>query len=147
MTTSRVTSSKNKDNYLILQEKLQKLEKDYLETKEKLKIYGSKDISENSDWVLLNEKLSICRNQINQLKVKMEDLSLEKDKIIIYQLLETGEEKTIQLTNGEIDPEQGKISRVSPLGELLDNKKVGQVVEVKINAQKYQIKIIGVKNL
>lgn len=140
-------SKENKDNYLILQKKLLKLENEYSETKEKLKLYGSKDISENSDWVLLNEKLSIYREQINQLKVKMEKIKLEKDKIIVYQLLETGEEKVIQLTNGEIDPERGIISRLSPLGELLNEKKDGQVVEVKIGPKKYQIKIISVKNL
>jgi transcription elongation GreA/GreB family factor len=140
-------SRENKDNYFNLQEKLQKLENDYLETKEKLKAYGSKDISENSDWLLLNEKLSIYRGQINQLKIKMERVSLEKDKIIVYQLLESGEEKTIQLTSGEIDPEQGKISRLSSLGQLLNKKKDGQIAEVKIGSKKYQIKIISVKSL
>lgn len=140
-------SRENKDNCSILQEKLRKLESDYSETKEKLKVYGSKDISENSDWVLLNEKLSIYRGQIQQLKVKVEEAKLEKDKIIVYQLLETGEEKIIQLTNGEIDPEQGKISRVSPLGKLLNGGENGQIAEVKIGSKKYQIKIISVKNL
>lgn len=140
-------SKENKSSYLALWERLQKLENDYLETKERLKSYGSKDISENSDWVLLNEKLSIYRNQISELKAKIAAVELENDKIITYQLLETGEEKIIQLTNGEIDPEQGKISRLSPLGELLNKKKDGQVAEVKIGSKRYQIKIISVKDL
>ena len=45
---------KNKEGYITLQEKLQKLEKDYFSTREKLKMYGAKDCSENSDWLLLN---------------------------------------------------------------------------------------------
>ena len=137
----------NKDNYLILQEKIQKLENNYLETKEKMKVYGAKDISENSDWVLLNEKLSIYRGQINQLKIKLEEKNQEKDKVIVYQILENWEQKTIQLTNGEIDPEQGKISRISPLGELLNKAKDGQTIEVNFGSKKYQIKIISVKKI
>ncbi|WNE40973.1 MAG: Transcription elongation factor GreA [Mycoplasmataceae bacterium] len=136
-----------KSDYLILQEKLQKLESDYIETKEKLKVYGAKDVSENSDWALLNEKLSIFRNQIIQLKSKIIAMDLESDKIVVYRLIKTGEEKIIQLTNGEVNPDQGKISRASPLGELLDSKKTGQTAEVKIGSKNYQIKIISVKNL
>ncbi|CAG8453194.1 3888_t:CDS:2 [Ambispora gerdemannii] len=63
----------------------------------------------------------------------MAAISQEDDKIIIYRLLENGEEKTIKLTNGESDPDQGKISRVSPLGIALSEKKVGEIVEVKIS--------------
>src|SRR2546421_2421705 len=105
---------KNEEGYIVLQKKLQKLENDYFSAKEKLKMYGAKDCSENSDWLLLNEDLLIYQNQIASLKAKMVAISQEDDKIITYKLLESGEEKTIQLTNGESDPDQGKISRVSP---------------------------------
>ena len=50
---------KKNEGYLILQEKLRKLESDYFSTKERLNVYGAKDNSENSDWILLNEKLVI----------------------------------------------------------------------------------------
>jgi len=40
---------RNQEGYTILQEKLQKLENDCLATKEKLKMYGYKDSSENAD--------------------------------------------------------------------------------------------------
>ncbi len=40
---------KNKEGYLILQEKLKKLESAYSATKERLKTYGYKDSSENAD--------------------------------------------------------------------------------------------------
>ena len=56
---------KNEESYIILQEKLRKLENIYFSTKEKLKMYGSKDCSENSDWLLLNEDLLIYQNQID----------------------------------------------------------------------------------
>ncbi|CAG8521228.1 13013_t:CDS:2 [Racocetra fulgida] len=38
---------------------------------EKLKNYGAKDSSENSDWILLNENLLIYQNQIDYLKSKL----------------------------------------------------------------------------
>jgi len=136
---------KNKEGYIILQEKLQKLEKDYFSTREKLKMYGAKDCSENSDWLLLNEKLIIYQTQIDLLKDKMVEMNKEDDKIITYRLLETGEEKTVQLTNGETDPDQGKISRFSPLGKVLNNKKVGEITEVKTSQKKYKIQILVIK--
>jgi len=136
---------KNKEGCIILQEKLQKLEKDYFSTREKLKMYGAKDCSENSDWLLLNEKLIIYQTQIDLLKDKMVEMNKEDDKIITYRLLETGEEKTVQLTNGETDPDQGKISRFSPLGKTLNNKKVGEITEVKTSQKKYKIQILIIK--
>jgi len=136
---------KNKEGCIILQEKLQKLEKDYFSTREKLKMYGAKDCSENSDWLLLNEKLIIYQTQIDLLKDKMVEMNKEDDKIITYRLLETGEEKTIQLTNGETDPDQGKISRLSPLGMALNNKKMGEITEVKTTQKKYKIQILVIK--
>jgi len=136
---------KNKEGCIILQEKLQKLEKDYFSTREKLKLYGAKDCSENSDWLLLNEKLIIYQTQIDLLKDKMVEMNKEDDKIITYRLLETGEEKTVQLTNGETDPDQGKISRFSPLGKVLNNKKVGEITEVKTSQKKYKIQILVIK--
>lgn len=76
----------------------------------------------------------------------MAAVSQEDDKIITYRLLETGEQITVQLTSGEADPDQGKISRVSPLGMALDNKKVGEITEVKIGSnEKYQIQIVKVE--
>lgn len=134
---------KNQEEYNALSEKLKKLESLYSSTVEKLKIYGYKDSSENSDWIALNEKLAICWSQINSLKVKLAKKSQESDKIITYRLLETSEEKSVQLTNGETDANQGKISAISPLGIALNDKKVGEISEVKVNPP-YKVKIISI---
>lgn len=56
---------KNQESYVALQEKLRKLESKYFSTKEKLKLYGAKDSSENGDWILLNENLAIYQAQID----------------------------------------------------------------------------------
>ncbi|CAI2164567.1 18990_t:CDS:1 [Funneliformis geosporum] len=139
--------SKNRENYVILQEKLRELEEKLFNTKEKLKMYGYKDSSENGDLTALNEKAKIYQFQINLLKTKMERVNQEDDKTITYKILATGEKKTVQLTNGETDPDQGKISRTSPVGMALDKKKNGEVVEVKISQKRYQIQIIDIKEV
>ena len=136
---------KNKEGYLILQEKLKKLESDYSATKERLRVYGYKDSSENADWTALNEKLIICQSQIDLLKNKMVEMNREDDQTITYQIQETGEERTIRLTNGETDPDQGKISRISPLGMALNHKKLGEIAEIKIGQRKYHIQILSIE--
>ena len=135
---------KNQEEHNTLHERLRKLENDFSSTVEKLRIYGYKDSSENSDWIALNEKLAICWSQINSLKIKLAKNSQENDKIITYRLLETNEEKTVQLTNEEVDADRGKISVTSPLGVALNNKKIGQISEVKTNYKSYKVKIISI---
>ncbi|CAJ0824570.1 22171_t:CDS:2 [Entrophospora sp. SA101] len=135
---------KNKEEFVIFQEKLRKLESEYSATKEKLKMYGlDGDFSENADWVLLEEKKNKLQTKIDLLKAKMTETNQEDEKIITYRLLATGEEKTIKVTNWEIDPFQGRISFTSPLGLALINKKVGEISEVQTNQQNYKIQILA----
>ena len=72
-------------------------------------------------------------------------MNREDDKTITYQIQETGEERTIRLTNGETDPDQGKISRISPLGMALNHKKLGEIAEIKIGQRKYHIQILSIE--
>ncbi|CFW93438.1 Transcription elongation factor GreA [endosymbiont DhMRE of Dentiscutata heterogama] len=136
---------KVRETYTPLQERLHKLENIFFATKEKLKNYGAKDCSENSDWILLNENLLIYQEQIDYLKSKLTAASHEEDKIITYRLLETDEEITVRLTSGETNPEQGRISRDCPLGMALNNKKVGEIAEVKTSQKEYKIQIVAIK--
>lgn len=135
----------NQEEYTIFQKKLRELEGKLFSTIEKLKMYGYKDSSENADWTALNEKLETYQSRINSLKAKMAAMNQEDDKTITYKILETGEEKTVRLTNGEINPDQGKISRTSPVGIALNNKNLGEIVEVKTEQKKYQIQVLDIK--
>lgn len=136
---------KNQESYVVLQEKLGKLEEQLFNTKEKLKVYGYKDSSENSDWTALDEARLKYQSEINLLKAKMAGVNQEDDKTITYKVLETGEEKTVQLTNGEVNADQGKISRTSPVGSALNNKNLGEIAEVKTEQKKYQIQVLNIK--
>ena len=109
------------------------------------------DFSENNDWSILLEKSGNLYQKIALLKEKI--IATEKNakqgrisKIITYQLLENGEEKTIKLTNEwEADPFLDKISTLSPLGLALTNKEVGEIIEVKAVKKVYKVQIISIR--
>jgi len=135
----------NREEYIILQEKLRELEGKLFSTIEKLKIYGYKDSSENADWTENDKERLKYQSEINSLRAKIARMNQEDDKTITYKILETGEEITVRLTNGEVDADQGKISRISPVGMALNDKKIGETVEVKTGQKKYQIQVLNIK--
>jgi transcription elongation factor GreA len=132
-----------------LSEKLLKLEEEMKMVREELKMAKlDGDLSENADWSILNEKLENLHKQIFFLKEK---LTLIQNKTLLevsitYLLLETGEEKTVKLTEEWMaDPTQGRISVTSPLGQVLMNKKDGEVSEVCTKENSYKIQIVNIK--
>ena len=153
----KVKNSEEKDTYsnLILQKRMQlvKLEKENKVKLEELKmICLDGDISENTNWISLKDKLENLQNKIYLLKEQLikltkEEKNVRKSEIISYQIQETGEEKTVELVNNEweADPYLNKIWRMSPLGIVLTNKKVEEVDEVKNDLNNYRIKIIRKK--
>ena len=135
----------NRGEYIILQEKLRELERKLFSTIEKLKMYGYKDSSENADWTENDKERLKYQSEINSLRAKIARMNQEDDKTITYKILETGEKITVRLTNGEVDADQGKISRISPVGMALKDKKIGETVEVKTGQKKYQIQVLNIK--
>jgi transcription elongation GreA/GreB family factor len=79
------------------------------------------------------------------LKAKLAGASQEGDKTIAYKILETGEEKTVRLTNEEADANEGKISRISPVGMALNNRGVGEIVEVQTSQKNYKVQILRIE--
>lgn len=143
---------KNKKDYNFLQKKIEELEQIKSSVLEKLKMARlDGDISESADLWVLEEKNIILQEQIILLKGKIvrmkENKNIENSKIITYQLLETGEKRTIQLTERWEDPDhdQSKISSASPLGLALLNKKEGEISEVRIEEKKYKVRILNIK--
>jgi Transcription elongation factor, N-terminal len=95
--------NKNKNNPLVatLLARLLPIEKEMESVLDKLKMARlDGDLSENADWKILKEKLEDLQRKIFFLKEK---IALMKSKtapeiLITYQLLESGEEKKIMLT-------------------------------------------------
>ena len=57
-----------------------------------------------------------------------------------------GQEKTYQILGPqETSPGRGRISHLSPLGELLMNRKAGESVTLRVNGKDTEYRIVGVK--
>ena len=101
------------------------------------------DLSENAEYHAAKERQSFLDGKINELKTiigKSEVLEVENGPanrvvfgrtVLLYDL-KAEEEVTYQLLGPyESDPENGKISVISPLGQALIGKEVGEEVSVK----------------
>ena len=130
-----------------LQDELQRLETKLSLLLEKLKMATlDGDLSENADWKILNEEKEKLQERIFLLQEKKFFMKNNKDKKITFQLLETGEIKTVELTDEwNINPEQGKISINSPLGLALSEKEPGEISEVITKKNNFKIQIINIK--
>ena len=101
------------------------------------------DLSENAEYHAAKERQSFLDGKINELKTiigKSEVLEVENGPanrvvfgrtVLLYDL-KAEEEVTYQLLGPyESDPENGKISVISPLGQALIGKEAGEEVSVK----------------
>ena len=142
-------NSEKQREYNALQQKLLQLEQNNSIVLDKLKMARlDGDISDNGDLTSLEREMEVLQRQILFIKKKLVAMEKnnEKNKIITYQLLESEEEKTIELVSEwETNPFQNKISPFSPLGLVLAQKKVGEVGEVQTKQKSYKIKVLNVK--
>jgi transcription elongation factor GreA len=104
---------------------------------------GHGDLSENAEYHAAKERQSFLEGKINDLKAiigKSEVLEVESgpaDRIVFGRTarlynLQTEEEITYQLLGPyESDPENGKISVTSPLGQALVGKEEGDEISVR----------------
>ena len=104
---------------------------------------GHGDLSENAEYHAAKERQSFLEGKINELKAiigKSEVLEVESgpaDRIVFGRTarlfnLQTDEEITYQLLGPyDSDPENGKISVTSPLGQALIGKEVGDEISVR----------------
>ena len=103
---------------------------------------GHGDLSENAEYHAAKERQAFIEGKINELKAiigKSEVLKVESgpaDRIVFGKTvrmydLQTEEEIAYQLLGPyESDPENGKISVTSPLGQALIGKEVGDEISV-----------------
>lgn len=101
------------------------------------------DLRENAEYKAAMERQSIVQARIMQVRQRLgevESIDLSKiptDKIaygstVVLYDLEKEEKVTYRLvTSEESDPENGKISTVSPIGQALMGKEEGDEVKVK----------------
>ena len=118
---------------------------------------GHGDLSENAEYHAAKEKQSFLEGKINELKAtigKSEVLTVESgpaDRIVFGRTarlynLQTDEEIMYQLLGPyESDPENGKISVTSPLGQALIGKEVGDEISVRTPGGVEEFEILEIR--
>lgn len=114
------------------------------------------DLSENAEYHAAKERQAFIDSKITELKStigKSEVIDVEAGpadnvvfgKTVLLYDLQTDDEKEYQLVGPyESDPENGRISVVSPLGQALIGKGVGDEIEVKTPAGLQEFEILEI---
>jgi transcription elongation factor GreA len=150
------------DQYTVTKEGLEQL-KEELKTRsgEKRQILrdtleamkGAGDLSENEGYTLTKDEIQLNESRISELQVMISNAVISKaveGKVRIGSevKLEGEDKKTYKIVGEEeTNPLEGKISHLSPLGEKLINKKVGDIVKFsKPNGDEITYKITEINN-
>ena len=112
------------------------------------------DLAENSEYAAAKEELAFVDGKIREIEEIFENAvvvdsptnktQVEIGNVVIVEAQDKTEEFQI-VGEFEADPMNKKLSQNSPIGQALINKKVGDLVEVKIPAGTVQYKIIEIK--
>jgi len=146
-----------KEGYEKLKEELEFLKNDSREDiAERIKVAISfGDLSENSEYEdakreqsYLEGKIAELEKKLNHVKIIEEELDSKKVKLgsrVKVQNLDTSGEVIFTIVGSmEFDPDNLKISNVSPVGKAILDKKVGATVKVKLPIGTIQYKIIEI---
>lgn len=118
---------------------------------------GQGDISENSEYDTAISEKELIESRIAEIEAFLADVQIiEDDKSksndirygskVKFEVVESG--KTYEFTivgSGEVDILAGTISFESPLGSSLKGKQKGDVVRVRADSGRYDIKIVEIK--
>ena len=114
------------------------------------------DLSENAEYHAAKEKQSFLEGRINELRAAVGNCEIiEVDegpsdrvvfgKTVLLYDLQTDEEVTYQLLGPyESDPDQGRISVTSPLGQALIGKTAGDEISVKTPGGIQEFEIVDI---
>ena len=146
------------DGYNKLVEKLNYLKSvRRIEVAERLKAaIALGDLSENSEYDDAKNEQAFLEGEIQDLEAKIRNSDIikagsgdvvqmgSKVTVVDLEFAEDGPETFMLVGSTEADPDEGKISNESPLGQALLGQKVGAVVDVHAPAGiiKYEIKDI-----
>ncbi|NMB19092.1 MAG: transcription elongation factor GreA [Erysipelothrix sp.] len=115
------------------------------------------DLSENADYDAARDRQAYVESKIRELEKTLDNVELIEDNNGGYQTVRLGatvtildvdfdEEETFTIVGSvEADPDNGKLSNVSPLAQAMLDKKVGDVVTVTQVEKPYDVKILNIK--
>lgn len=117
------------------------------------------DLSENAEYKAAKERQSFVQARISLLHQRMMEVdSIDISKIptdsiaygstvVLFDLDKEEKVKYELVTSEESDPENGKISTVSPIGQALMGKEEGDAVKVKTPTGWRNFEISGLKTI
>ena len=155
MAEKKVMLTEDGDNKLV--EKLNYLKSvRRIEIAERLKAaIALGDLSENSEYDDAKNEQAFLEGEIQELENKIRNSDIIKagdgetgtmGSRVTVKDLEFDEEETFLIVGStEADPDEGKISNESPLGEALLGQKIGRTINVNAPAGVIQYKIIDIK--
>jgi transcription elongation factor GreA len=114
------------------------------------------DLSENADYIQAKEEQGFLEGRIQELEFILNNVAIIDEKKKNRDTVDIGATITIQEDDfptetyqmvgpKEADPENGRISYESPIGQALMNHQVGDVVLVDIPAGNIKLKIIKIE--
>jgi transcription elongation factor GreA len=113
------------------------------------------DLSENTEYDEAKNEQGRINSRIAELEQILNNAEIieatESDVVsigswVVIKNLNTGEERTIRLVNPqESDIFSNKVSVDSPVGRVLLNKKIGEIVRLKTPAGQVRYEIIGIR--
>lgn len=114
------------------------------------------DLSENADYDAARDRQAYLESKIRELQTTLDNAeiivegkggykSVRLGATVTILDIEMDEEETFKIVGSpEADPDNGRLSNVSPLAQAMLESKVGDVVTVKVN-KPYQVKILSIK--
>jgi transcription elongation factor GreA len=113
------------------------------------------DLAENTEYDEAKNEQGRINSRIAELEQILNNAEIieatESDVVsigswVVIKNLSTGEERTIRLVNPqESDIFSNKVSVDSPVGRVLLNKKIGEIVRLKTPAGQVRYEIIGIR--
>jgi transcription elongation factor GreA len=113
------------------------------------------DLSENADYIQAKEEQAFVEGRIKDIQAMLRHVVLIEEQVggevrigSKITVIEDGldEDETFMVVGAaEADPTKGRISNVSPLGQALMGKKVGDVVQVQAPAGEMVFKIVAIE--
>lgn len=115
------------------------------------------DLSENSEYDDAKNEQAFVEGRIQELTIKLRNVELIPDssqsdnstvtigsRFVVRDLEFNDEMEYTLVGSAEADPENGRISNESPLGQAILYQSVGQVVEVQAPIGKLQYEIVRI---
>ncbi len=147
---------------------LDKLDKDLMDSQRELTVEIPRalaqatamgDLSENAEYKAAKERQTFLQARVSQIKKRISDVtSLDIRRIsrdesglgssLRIKHVDTGEEKTYFLVfPEEVNPDEGKVSLVSPVGRALVKKQVGDEVTLPLRGEQEEYEVIQLSTI